>query len=246
MQQASHGFRTVCFFFVFVFWSSSSCSQGTPPFMALEIMLQSGKNFHHELRHDLESLLYVVFWVCNHMTAPGVERDLANGKVPHVRGWCNMAFSLQDLGHLKLAHIVDAERIILAEFTPYWEDFKPFATRLLKAFFPISPAEPNNITPDIMLDILKDALSVIQEPRASGLDRLKERERESEPALQVYATLAGIKRDQQGQDVVVVSKRIKQSKVTTRFMSAISQLESVGPDFDCDSTSSAIISIDSV
>ena len=93
LQQASHGFRTVCFVLVSWFHVSSSCmftcSQGAPPFMALEIMLQSGKDFSHELRHDLESLLYVIFWVCNHITAAGIERDLVDGNIPHIRGWCN-------------------------------------------------------------------------------------------------------------------------------------------------------------
>src|ERR1700678_1624931 len=157
--------RMVCF--VFVFWSScvftcSQCSQGTPPFMALEIMLKSGKNVRHELRHDLESLLYVVFWLCNHMIAPGVERELVDKNTPYIRGWCNMALSLQGLGHLKLAHIVDAERTILAEFTPYWEDFKPFAKHLLAEFFPVSAANPNKITSAKMLEILNEALSAVK------------------------------------------------------------------------------------
>src|SRR5271168_2561023 len=167
LQQASHGFRTVCF--VFVFWSScvftcSQRSQETPPFMALEIMLKSGENVRHELRHDLESLLYVVFWLCNYMIAPGVERELVDKNTPYIRGWCNMALSLQGLGHLKLAHIVDAERTILAEFTPYWEDFKPFAKRLLAEFFPVSAANPNKITSAKMLEILNEALSAVKEP----------------------------------------------------------------------------------
>lgn len=197
-------------------------SQGTPPFMALEIMLQEGKDFTHELRHDLESLLYVIVWVCNHMTAPGVERKLVEGNIPHVRGWCNMSLSLRQLGHLKLAHIVDAERIILAEFTPYWEDFKPFARRLLTEFFPVKPADPNKITPENMLKILEEALSAVKEPE---LDRSKRSEREARSVRQVYATLAGTKRNRPGQNVVLVSKRIKESNVISRSASVTNPLE---------------------
>ena len=229
LQQASHGFRTVCFVLVSWFHVSSSCmftcSQGTPPFMALEIMLQSGKDFSHELRHDLESLLYVIFWVCNHITAAGIERDLVDGNIPHIRGWCNMAFTLQELGHQKLSHVVDAERIILAEFTPYWEDFKPFARRLLAAFFPVSAAHQNNITSGKMLEILEEALSAVKEPESYG-----SRRSEARSVLQVYATLAGIKRDQPGESVVLVSKRVKQSNLISRFVSTnpLEYLESVG------------------
>jgi len=199
IQQASHGFRTVCFPFLPVLSFSSSCSQGTPPFMALEIMLQSGANFKHVLQHDLESLLYVIFWMCNHMIAPGVEH--VKGEIPHIHGWCNMGLRLQELGHLKLAHIVDAERIILAELTPYWADFKPFAKELLAAFFPVSPSLPNEIMPERMLAILNKAVSVLEEPepprppKCSTRKKVATAKAQSQSALQTYVTLAGIKRD---------------------------------------------------
>ena len=236
LQQASHGFRTVCF--VFVFWSScvftcSQRSQGTPPFMALEIMLKSGENVRHELRHDLESLLYVVFWLCNYMIAPGVECELVDKNTPYIGGWCNMALSLQGLGHLKLAHIVDAERTILAEFTPYWEDFKPFAKRLLAEFFPVSAANPNKITSAKMLEILNEALSAVKEP-GPRVSKYSDSRMEPRSVVQAYATLTGSKRDRPGQNVVLVSKRIKQSNVvsssvpTRATTNALSHLESVG------------------
>ena len=238
LQHAAHGFRTVCFVFVFWFQVSSSCvftcsqrSQGTPPFMALKIMLKSGENVVHELRHDLESLLYVILWVCDHMTAPGVERDLSDKKPPFIRAWCNMGLTLQDLGHLKLAYIVDAERTILDDFTSYWKGFKPFARRLLAEFFPVSAANPNKITSKKMLEILKESLSVVKEPELRASDRHKE----TRTVTQAYATLAGSKRDRQGQNVVLVSERTKQSNIVSSSApttNLLNRLESVG-DMDC-------------
>jgi hypothetical protein len=217
---------------------SSSCifttSQGTPPFMALEIMLQSGKDFCHNLRHDLESLLYVIIWMCNHMLAPGVERMNEDRQRLHIRKWCDMEKTLQHLGHTKLAHIVDAERIIFEDFTPYWEDFKPFVRNLLVKFFPSSPAHPNKITPEDMLAILNEARSVVKEPHAPRDSILSDHP--SESVTRRYATLVGTKQDRLGQDSVSIpkqleqdiSKQLKQDNAP-RFVSTLSQLESLGP-----------------
>lgn len=228
VQQASHGFRTVCCFLVPSLKISSSCiftcSQGTPPFMALEIMLEKGKNFTHALRHDLESLLYVVIWMCNHMTAAGVERELVDGNIPQIRDWCNMAYDLQQLGHKKLSHITDRERVVLKEFTPYWEDFKPFARRLIDEFFPISEAYPNKITPENMLKILEDAVSAVKEPEPHGSKHSDSR-REARSVTQEYATLGGIKGDRPGENIVLVSKRVKNDNVLLRSVITTNPLE---------------------
>jgi hypothetical protein len=131
------------------------CCQGTPPFMAIKIMLKDGKCFCHQLRHDLELIFHVLLWLCCHMVEAGVERPL--DQPPHMREWCNMLLNLWALGHHKLAHITNAERTLLADFTPYWDDFKLFVRRFLTAFWPHNPAYPNKITPKGMLVILKEA-----------------------------------------------------------------------------------------
>jgi hypothetical protein len=96
------------------------------------------------------------------MVEAGVERPL--DQPPHMQEWCNMPLNLRALGHHKLAHITDAERTLLADFTPYWDDFKPFVRRLLTAFWPHNPAYPNKITPEGMLVILKEAQVTVREP----------------------------------------------------------------------------------
>jgi hypothetical protein len=117
---------------------------------------------------------------------------------------------------------VDVERVILAEFTPYWEDFKPFARRLLTEFFPVKPADPNQITLERMLTILEEALSAVKEPEPYESKHL---DREPLSVRQVYATLAGTKRDRPGQNIVLVSKRVKESNAITRSVSVTNPLE---------------------
>jgi hypothetical protein len=134
--------------------------------MAIEILLEKGRNFHHHLRHDLESVLYVIIWICSHMEGPEVE--LEDPAKLTIRKWSNMELELRELGHLKLAHIDDAERSIIPEFTPYWADFGPFVLQLIRAFFPTRASEPNSINPDTMVSILEAAEKHIEEASSSG------------------------------------------------------------------------------
>lgn len=135
--------------------------------MAIEILLEQGRTFHHTLQHDLESLFYVIIWIISHMEKPQVELKDAATKLT-IRKWSNMESDLRDLGHAKLAHIDDMKRVILPEISSYWEDFKPFIWELKEAFFPIRSADPNCIKPEKMAEILKRALGAVQEPVLPG------------------------------------------------------------------------------
>ena len=158
-------FRTVSLFPLLSLIYLSSY-KGTPPFMAIEILLQKGRTFHHSLRHDLESLYFVIIWICSHMEGPEVERkDTAHLAI---RKWSDMEAPLQHLGHVKLAHVDDMEQTILPDITSYWEDLKPFIWQLKQAFFPVRAADPNCITAEKMTEILEKALSTVQECPSPG------------------------------------------------------------------------------
>lgn len=136
--------------------------------MAIEILLQKGITFHHCLRHDLESLFFVIIWICSHMEGPEVEcKDVSKLLI---RKWSDLEASLQHLGHVKLAHIDDMKEAILPYIPSYWDDFKPFIWELKQAFFPTRAADPNLITPEKMVTILERALETVKEPgcRLSG------------------------------------------------------------------------------
>lgn len=130
--------------------------------MAIDLMLHRDdpkKPFNHELRHDLESILYVILWICTSMDGPGIERRVVD---PHfmnlpLHTWFDRDANLQNLGYLKLGHIIDSERAILSNFPPFWSPFKPFIKQLLSAFFPIHPIAGSDITPEKIIEILKNA-----------------------------------------------------------------------------------------
>lgn len=132
--------------------------------MAIDLMLHRDEPdkpqaFHHELRHDLESILYVILWICTSMDGPGIERRVVDPRFMDLplHMWFDKDANIQNLGYLKLGHIVDAERAIFSNFPPFWNPLKPFIKQLLTAFFPIHPIAGSNITPQKMIEILKNA-----------------------------------------------------------------------------------------
>jgi hypothetical protein len=172
--------------------------------MALEIMLKNGKTFCHNIRHDLESVFYVLIWVCCLMEGPEVERR-DPFSLP-VREWANMNLKLHKLGLIKLSHLANFEGSILNHFTSYWHDFKPFMRKLKSAFWPESFETPNRITSEKMLEILKEAAAAnLQDMGVQSGDS-------SSTVLQSYVLL-NTKRSRQGQDVAMVSKRPKTAPV---------------------------------
>ena len=178
--------------------------------MAIEIMLLDGKSFCHDLRHDLESVLYVIIWICTHMT--GVESEHEDIDDLDIRQWCGLETPLRALGLLKLSHISAAKVSILPQLASYWTMMKPSIQQLISEFFPFGPSEPNNMSPENMLALLKQTKSTILafESLTPGpvlaLENLA-------PAVKVqgdtlshhYVTLENGKRYRLGQDAVIMS-----------------------------------------
>ena len=130
--------------------------------MAIEIMLQGGKAVQHQLRHDLESLLYVIIWDCTHMKrANELRKDTEN---LNVRSWCTLTEGLDKLALLKMAHLDCAQSTLLSEIPEYWDDFKPFLLELISHAFPTRISRPNQIEPGKMKEILTRAMQTVKEP----------------------------------------------------------------------------------
>jgi hypothetical protein len=154
------------------------------------------------------------------MEGPEIERK----DVTHltIRKWSNMELDLRSLGHLKQAHIDDAERTILPEFTKYWEDFKPFVLKLIRAFFPERASKPNSIDPDTMVAILEAAEKHIEEP---STPKASAEPTDVETEMYEYNVLKYGKDYRRGQEEaprkrIKISSNTRPSSARTRFSRA--------------------------
>jgi hypothetical protein len=186
--------------------------------MAIEILLMDGKSFCHGLHHDLESVLYVIIWICTHMTGVESERDDLDDL--DIRKWCGLEVGLRDLGLIKLSHIAAAKVTILTQLAPYWSVMASFIQKLIAVFFPAGPSEPNEITPDKMLSVLREAKDGILASESNAVISPNDYAQGEASSIH-YATLENGKRYRLGQDAVVTSnKRTKdlnaQDQIDTR------------------------------
>lgn len=135
--------------------------------MAIEALLTTNGTFIHKPRHDLESILYIVIFICTYVRGPGlpVYRDSPEASLP-IRTWfCDD--NIKAIGSRKLANLQDYDVAILPYFTPYWHDFIPFFKDLIIACFPVSMSLPNEFQYEQVLGILKKAYDTVREPADS-------------------------------------------------------------------------------
>ena len=147
------------------------CKQGTPPFMAIEA-LTTGKNdeFAHLLRHDLESILYVILVICTFTKGPNLPRlESETPDTVSMNAWFKTD-TIKVIGFHKLGDMALPECTIIPEFTDYWRDFAPFGLAVIQLCFPYqyNPGCPNQLTYDRMAAILDKAYHAVQEP-STGL-----------------------------------------------------------------------------
>ena len=133
--------------------------------MAVEALLAANRTFVHKPQHDLESILYIILYICTLVRGPGLplyELDTTHpGMPPPISTWfCSN--SVREIGYRKLAHLEDYSAAILPYFTPYWCDFTPFVKDLITA------CVPNTFQYDEALRILKAAYNCVGEPQTGG------------------------------------------------------------------------------
>jgi hypothetical protein len=133
--------------------------------MAIEALLGFSPNFIHKPHHDLESMLYVILYVCTVVRGPGLllnESDTSTMSLP-IRTWFSNN-EIREVGYRKLAHLECYDHSILANLAPYWHDFTPFVKDLIVSFFPVKPSLPNEMQYERMLQILEKAHDTVEEP----------------------------------------------------------------------------------
>lgn len=175
-------------------------NQGTPPFMALEALLaERNDEFAHLPCHDLESILYVILFICTFTKGPNLPQlDFETPDTVSMRAWF-ATDTIKAIGCRKLADMCRPERTIIPEFTEYWRDFGPFVLELLQLCFPYkyNPAYPNHLTHEGMLSILERASGAVREPPTNN-------------CMPVGREVRNLKRTKQsGHPTTVPTKRIR-------------------------------------
>lgn len=151
-------------------------NQGTPPFMSIEALTTEDESFTHHPRHDLESILYVIFYICTFTKGPGIPRTTSEvtRNLP-LRNWFSHE-EPKEIGFRKIAHMSDP-KLITNHFTNYWVDFVPFAQQLASVCFPQKTSLPNQLTYKAMLEVLHAAYSQVEEISDQGIDAKKRQHR---------------------------------------------------------------------
>ncbi|KAJ7450056.1 hypothetical protein B0H11DRAFT_325431 [Mycena galericulata] len=130
---------------------------GTLPFMAVDVLIYGDTDWtEHEPKHDLESFLYVLVWICWHYAGPK-DAERQNFDIyaqTSLRKWISGA-DYEAIGRSKrdlMGHVKDWERIILANFAPYFEPLKPCVSAWRQLYV------DDKLTHDAVLAVLTDAL----------------------------------------------------------------------------------------
>ena len=132
--------------------------------MALDILLSRAKRVQHKPQFDLESLFYVLIYLCINLKGPQNQihtaDNLSFSSFP-VAEWFSAEGSFTHLGHMKLSHLQTFETSVLDFFAPYFNDLKPCIRALHLALCPTGDLHNSPITHDKMIAIFKDILSTL-------------------------------------------------------------------------------------
>lgn len=101
--------------------------------MARKILHDSAEA-ENRLTHDLESLFYVLLWICSNYSRPNnAVRDDAKHKHMPIMLWVDTVLALNQISNMKAGHIMSDEHFskwILDYYPPYFEDLKVCSNEL--------------------------------------------------------------------------------------------------------------------
>ncbi|KLO06778.1 hypothetical protein SCHPADRAFT_882422 [Schizopora paradoxa] len=115
---------------------------GTVPFMAIDVLRAPRLHLDHEYYHDLESLFYVLCWVCTVSAGPSVGRPSKEYPNSVVRGW-----NEEEPTEKGMERVADSKEVnmktdktfgrIIEDFHEYFEPIFGCILGLRKCLFPI-------------------------------------------------------------------------------------------------------------
>jgi hypothetical protein len=134
--------------------------------MASEL-LRGNNNVVHRPEHDLESIFYLLLWICTHQAGPGLPRDDLQKDFPIFK-WVDPQKSFSDIADSKLTQCLSIkifESDLLDKFHPYFEDLKPCCRDLRALFF--ANYDMRVVTYDAMISFLQIALDRLPDEHMS-------------------------------------------------------------------------------
>jgi serine/threonine protein kinase len=141
-------------------FNSLSVLQGTAPFMSIELLTEEGK-IRHDTYHDLESLFFVLIYLCTNLSGPGTirsQKELEVFSVIPLSSWFRASSNLFEVGLYKAGAMCKFRASILDFFAPYFDDLKPCMKQLFKAMYHKTPGHPARILHATMIDIFTNTL----------------------------------------------------------------------------------------
>ncbi|EJD02665.1 uncharacterized protein FOMMEDRAFT_167853 [Fomitiporia mediterranea MF3/22] len=147
---------------------------GTLPFMALEMLAEETSNrVKHAYYHDLESIFYVLCWLCTSQEGPNnTERDhrTFDFNKSEVAKWAGIGkenSNLDDIRRCKAATIRDESEFtekVLGDFAPYFDPIKPYVLALRD----VMVNEGSNNNNPLYLLRLRKRMRKLEEEKAKG------------------------------------------------------------------------------
>ena len=145
--------------------------EGTAPFIAIELLIHGTS---HRVVHDLESLLYVLLFICTHLDGPSRQirdpplygSDRNSNHPSSMKMWLETN-KLSSLGHVKFSHMMSHfDSHILSKISPYFFPLKDYIKGIWKALIPQretmasvgEQAAHSTATAQDIINVLKTAL----------------------------------------------------------------------------------------
>ena len=134
--------------------------------MAIEILL-GGEMVHHRITHDLESLFYVLIWICMMYEGPGNQERTWTLKEEHpLSDWHNSNAPLTHAGNVKAGQCSSLATFnlgILQYFSPYFNNLKECCWELQHLIFHLSEQGTRlDVTHDKMAEVLQRTFDTLQ------------------------------------------------------------------------------------
>jgi len=190
--------------------------QGTPPFIAIELLIVGAR---HRVIHDFESLFFVLLFICSHLDGPRNtvgNPPLYGGKGGRkgpahpspMRQWLTLK-NPRDLGFLKHGAMIGFEANVLPHISSYFQPLKPHLESLWRVLHPVAvQSKPENTAQSAAHSIGRSSanpLDVIAVFKTALLDHnLIDQARKSQTILGKRSLPGDLAFAQNGWDVVPV------------------------------------------